>query len=1316
MKKHRIGMVMALVVCCLSGNRAPAADPPPLNGELSAARIATVLGLEGARPAWADLFNADRTLKDTYDELGRPGSNGVPDFLDTWGSFRARRDAVFVVDALGETRSPSDDIGHAYAYTTFNSRRELVLYLAAERLSADNGQLEFVLRQARGRNSPGDLRVQSYFEGGLRAVTVRGWSPEPGAWIELARLGGAKSATNLEGCNRSRTVCATANPVAIAAGPWCTQDGSSESLLSADTFVELGLNVGRLMGAEPHYRLLRLLTASDNVSGEFVRARTREREPGIAPQPQASGADSLADPVHSDPNVNHEVISDTGACMEDVAGFSLNCTAEDIDIAETSIIAVIEECEFPGDFGTFQLEADFELNAQERHDLGIYLALDGGDALNGSCSRSIIPESPSPPFFDLDSPCDTGSDPCDPADLCGDVGGNILNVDMPAITVPCVDNNNDGSADLPACLSWRQPGANDRCEEPADAFPGTPSKCKCQVLDVPLLIPKILEVVKDLIPSDDSGLFDLQVDGTTEFDDASDGDTTGPVDVSDGECSISGAACDQNVDCGPTGGICDPFDRTVGEVAGTGTDLGDYTSSIECVNQLGTCVARPDLPCVNDTLCDTFTPGDTCDKPLNVVADCADCTSLAVEILPAQTVIKCTITNTLLGNVIVKKETDPDGSSQSFEFDPSYAANFFLTAGQQNDSGGLAPGTYSVAEVNIPTGWDLTSSPCVSSIGDTETAGSIELDFGETVTCTFNNRQDGKIIVDKVTDPAGDPQLFDFTASFDAGADPDFQLADGTAPFNSGDLAPGTYSVTETVPSGWDLTSATCDDGSDPSSIDLAAGETVTCTFNNQKDANIVVVKQTDPDGDPQVFDFSASYDADGFSLSDGQSNDSGDLDPGTYSVTETVPSGWDLTSATCDDGSDPSSIDLAAGETVTCTFNNRKRGTIIVEKQTIPDGATGSFTFTGDAAGSISDGGQIVVSNLVPGTYTSTESDPTPEFDLTSILCSDANSSGNLGTATATFNLEAGETVTCTFTNTQRGKVTVDKTFQGGAIPAGESFTFQLRQGASTLSDGTVLATEVVDETTVFPVQLNGLLVPGTYQVCEFILPGYDSTIRTMPGAFVPNSLSDPANTDNAFVCVPVTVAAGQELNLDIDNSPPPGGMAKTIGFWKNWSSCDGGGNQDPILDETLAPSGIFLWGNATSGFLVNTCPVAVDLLDKRKTGNPALVGDGPKMSSDAAYNMAAQLLAALLNIDAGAGTCPALSTAVSSAQALLQRIGFNGTLTYLPPNAKNSDLLGDPDPNGGTFTKGKLNAIRANAESLGATLDAYNNNLLCP
>jgi uncharacterized repeat protein (TIGR01451 family) len=122
--------------------------------------------------------------------------------------------------------------------------------------------------------------------------------------------------------------------------------------------------------------------------------------------------------------------------------------------------------------------------------------------------------------------------------------------------------------------------------------------------------------------------------------------------------------------------------------------------------------------------------------------------------------------------------------------------------------------------------------------------------------------------------------------------------------------------------------------------------------------------------------------------------------------------------------------------------------GTIIVEKQTTPDGAAATFAFSGDAAGSIADNGRIVVSGLAPGTYTSTEA-VIADWILTSVSCDDANSSGNLDSRTATFRLAAGETVTCTFTNAQRtiGSGAID--VQKSASPA----TLQEPGGAVTFS-----------------------------------------------------------------------------------------------------------------------------------------------------------------------------------------------------------------------------------------------------------------------
>ncbi|MBW1817274.1 MAG: hypothetical protein JRJ60_08945 [Deltaproteobacteria bacterium] len=93
------------------------------------------------------------------------------------------------------------------------------------------------------------------------------------------------------------------------------------------------------------------------------------------------------------------------------------------------------------------------------------------------------------------------------------------------------------------------------------------------------------------------------------------------------------------------------------------------------------------------------------------------------------------------------------------------------------------------------------------------------------------------------------------------------------------------------------------------------------------------------------------------------------------------------------------------------------------MEKQTEPDGAPDLFTFTGDAAGTISDDEQIVPPGLLPGVYTTQEIVPEGWF-LTRIECSDANSTGDPEAATATFNLDPGELVQCTFTNTRAASI----------------------------------------------------------------------------------------------------------------------------------------------------------------------------------------------------------------------------------------------------------------------------------------------------
>ena len=206
----------------------------------------------------------------------------------------------------------------------------------------------------------------------------------------------------------------------------------------------------------------------------------------------------------------------TNGCMQDIAGFSLNCTANDVKIAGVAdvdgipgpdIVILDDGCMFPGD--TVDFTATFELQTTtERHDIGIYFATDGDPnndgAISGECSISTLPYTPDPPWLDLDG---TNDDPLGlTQDNCGDINESHtpLYAEITLTDVQCIDPDKDGQLNLPNCISWRQPGANDLCLDPLDAYPGTPSKCRCDIaFNVPIDVPPAeLAVTKTADPAE----------------------------------------------------------------------------------------------------------------------------------------------------------------------------------------------------------------------------------------------------------------------------------------------------------------------------------------------------------------------------------------------------------------------------------------------------------------------------------------------------------------------------------------------------------------------------------------------------------------------------------------------------------------------------------------------------------------------------------------------------------------------------------------------------------------------------------------------
>jgi hypothetical protein len=358
------------------------------------------------------------------------------------------------------------------------------------------------------------------------------------------------------------------------------------------------------------------------------------------------------------------------------------------------------------------------------------------------------------------------------------------------------------------------------------------------------------------------------------------------------------------------------------------------------------------------------------------------------------------------GTVIIRKQTNPDedpnvtpfGYTKSFSTDPATDNTFSLTDdGVETFSNVLFGSGYTVTEDVIPAGWDFQSVDCSASSGVTPSINGPTVTFSidnaaDVLDCTYTNRARGTIVVEKITDDG--QGSFSFTSSTLVPAA--FTLtttgegAGGKDSRTFSDLPPGTYDVAETVPAGWNLVSSTCSDGSDPGSIGLSGGETVTCTFHDARERGAILITKTRKhaaggSGDQPhagvVFTITGgslpsggatvTTGADGKACLDGLVLSSF---VGNYTVTETVPAGYHAsqaaqtvsvtTESTCGDGNEAGvSFANTPLTNVTVSVDSQVSGgtasTITCESQTASTDPTGD--------------GSLTLSDLEPGTITCT-------------------------------------------------------------------------------------------------------------------------------------------------------------------------------------------------------------------------------------------------------------------------------------------------------------------------------------------------------
>jgi hypothetical protein len=330
-----------------------------------------------------------------------------------------------------------------------------------------------------------------------------------------------------------------------------------------------------------------------------------------------------------------------------------------------------------------------------------------------------------------------------------------------------------------------------------------------------LLIPTRLQVIKQLEPVGDSGLFNLLIDGTAEATNVGDEGTTGAVAVTAG-------------------------DHIVAEEAGTDTVLTDYTSSIVCDN--GTQVAGAGPLTVNvaagtTVVCtitntrqtgslaiEKTTTGGTGTFTFGV--DCSDDTfdqQVTIDNSGSETIgniptgTECTVTETpadgfdstrtpengtvtidvdgetvsftntgQLGWITINKVAE--GAYRTFHFRFAFddiTQEFRLGDGEGTTFDGLGADEYVIRELE-PDGWfldDLTCNPGSDvDVNLDELTVTVNLRPGEDVTCTFVNepgsgntpqlpiqqpgtvteqQPDIRILGDKIQDPSVNPQAGD---------------------------------------------------------------------------------------------------------------------------------------------------------------------------------------------------------------------------------------------------------------------------------------------------------------------------------------------------------------------------------------------------------------------------------------------------------------------------------------------------------------------------------------------------------------------------
>jgi hypothetical protein len=356
----------------------------------------------------------------------------------------------------------------------------------------------------------------------------------------------------------------------------------------------------------------------------------------------------------------------------------------------------------------------------------------------------------------------------------------------------------------------------------------------------------------------------------------------------------------------------------------------------------------------------------------------------------------------------------------------------------------LSPRTFGEAAVNL-TGAGILPAPgsgqCVafgstylkSRSSDAFTAAL--KDFIAPIGITISNCAALTIVKQSV----GGTGSFAFTGSGGNGLDSSFSIATTTTNPNSKlypALPPGSYTVTETVPAAWELTTLSCvasgagtsaaQDGTTPAkaNITLGTGGSVTCTYTDTKKPTLTVNKVLVPGADSGKFNLQidGATAGSGADVGDGGTTGAQFVSVGSHTVGETAGTGTalaDYATTISGDCAAGGSVTLAAGDAKTCTITNTRLPRITINKVCVPTNDTGKFTLRLDGASQKTDAGcgtgtGVITSTIGAHSVSEIAGTGTDLANYTTTIGGDCAADGSVS-------LAAGDNKTCTITNTRR-------------------------------------------------------------------------------------------------------------------------------------------------------------------------------------------------------------------------------------------------------------------------------------------------------